>query len=73
MVGAGTPSGIAPVTTVVFRMVRSGRESDVEAAAREASRKVKNVVGHRGVDVVAPPPGATFLRLARGVRLGLEE
>ena len=57
MDSAVTPSGAEPVTTVVFRTVRAGREGDFEAAARAANRTVKDAVGHRGVDVLAPPPG----------------
>ena len=57
MASAGTPSGAEPVTTVVFRTVRAGREEDFEEAARAANRTVTGAVGHRGVDVLAPPPG----------------
>ncbi len=51
------PRNSGPVSNVIFRTVKAGRERDFETLAREANAQRKEFPGHVGVDVIAPPPG----------------
>ena len=46
-----------PVSNVIFRTVKPGRERELEALARQVNAQLRQFPGHVGVDVIAPPPG----------------
>ena len=46
-----------PVSLVVRRRIRPGREGEYEALLTEANALLARIPGHRGTGVVRPPPG----------------